>query len=303
MVQPILELEHAKYPGLLPRDAVDSENKNILSVFVSDTHCGSKVSICPEEGVELDDGGMYIPSYLQKVVWNWWLQFWEYVGEVKAHHDAKLVVYVNGDATDGHHPRNSQLISMVDFVQIKIARDVFTVPDRLGVARWYFTRGTPVHSGTGADLEEQVAAYFGAMKEEEGTSARTHWNLYHDVYGFRYDAKHHGKGGRIHRTRGSAINLLAQEIWTQYLDRGQAPPHLAVRSHVHTLADSGPTNYQTRAITLPPWSLKNDFAEKVAAEAVLRMGGVLVLVEPDGTPHVDIKEFTAEGPKLCKMEP
>ena len=33
-----------------------------IVVCVGDTHCGSTVGLCPPEGLELDDEGLYLPS-------------------------------------------------------------------------------------------------------------------------------------------------------------------------------------------------------------------------------------------------
>ena len=38
-------------------------------VVVSDIHCGCRLGLCPKEGVALDDGGLYMPSRIQKKVW------------------------------------------------------------------------------------------------------------------------------------------------------------------------------------------------------------------------------------------
>ena len=41
-----------------------------LWAVVSDLHCGSTLGLCPPEGVQLDDGGQYLPSAAQKALWD-----------------------------------------------------------------------------------------------------------------------------------------------------------------------------------------------------------------------------------------
>ena len=56
--------------GIAP---VDPEEDRHLVVFLGDTHCGSTVGLCPEEGLELDDGGWYQPNKAQHWLWANWL--------------------------------------------------------------------------------------------------------------------------------------------------------------------------------------------------------------------------------------
>ena len=53
--------------------------KHIVACF-GDMHCGSTVGLCPPEGIELDDGGLYMPNTGQEWLWNNWEEAWAKVG-------------------------------------------------------------------------------------------------------------------------------------------------------------------------------------------------------------------------------
>ena len=46
--------------------------------IASDLHCGSTIGLCPDTGIELDDGGWYEPSNAQKWLWEEWQNHWDY---------------------------------------------------------------------------------------------------------------------------------------------------------------------------------------------------------------------------------
>src|SRR5579859_4275199 len=86
-------------------------DKNIRNVIViSDTHCGCRMGLCPPDGAALDDGGIYTPSRLQKIMWGWWEEFWgEWVPNVT--HKGPFVLVHNGDVIDGVHHNSTTQIS------------------------------------------------------------------------------------------------------------------------------------------------------------------------------------------------
>ena len=54
-----------------------------IVVCLGDTHCGSTVGLCPPEGLELDDEGLYLPSKAQLWLWNNWEEAWAKIKSVK----------------------------------------------------------------------------------------------------------------------------------------------------------------------------------------------------------------------------
>ena len=45
--------------------------------IVSDLHICSTLGLCPPK-INLDEGGTYIYSPLQKIIWTYWLDFWQH---------------------------------------------------------------------------------------------------------------------------------------------------------------------------------------------------------------------------------
>ncbi len=71
-------------------------------VFVSDTHCGCQMGLCPADGVRLDGGGWYHPSKFQRAMWSWWEEAWDKFVPEATRGEPYAVVHV-GDALDGVH--------------------------------------------------------------------------------------------------------------------------------------------------------------------------------------------------------
>ena len=83
-----------------------------IVVCVGDTHCGSTVGLCPPEGLELDDGGLYEPNKSQHWLWNNWVEAWAAIKSVKRKNKkAKLHLILNGDLVDGDHHKTTQIAS------------------------------------------------------------------------------------------------------------------------------------------------------------------------------------------------
>ena len=114
--------------------------KNI--VVISDTHFGSTVAL--SQGHEMDDGGQYRPSKLQRKLWLLWKDFWEWTYR---HLDGEPFILVhNGDLVDGVHHRITALSSQNLTTQCRIAVDALE-PHVARAERYYQIRGTEAHAG------------------------------------------------------------------------------------------------------------------------------------------------------------
>lgn len=257
--------------------------KDILLVAVSDLHCNSTIGLCPSEGVEFDEGGRYIPSHAQEWQWDRWLSFWDTVDQERRRTKSRLFLLFNGDLVDGiAHHGNTSFITANAGIQQYVAEQTLLVPKKLKPERVWVVRGTEVHVGSGGYNEEALAKWLRAEREPEAHTW-SRWIARLNLYGVRIDARHHGRVGTRPWTRANAPNALAQEIVLSHVERGLDPPHLALRSHKHTYADTF-NNYVTRVISLPAWQLATPYAHKVVTEQVMAdIGGVLVYIHPDGT--------------------
>lgn len=246
-------------------------------VVVSDTHCGDRLGLCPKDGAALDDGGRYLPSRLQKVVYSWWLEFWrEWVPQVT--HGEPFAVVVNGDMIDGDHHGSTQQISHNLEDQCEVAYRIFKPVVEQCDGRFYIVRGTEAHVGSAGVEEERLAKRLGAISNREGQYSR--WNLRIRVGESLVDVLHHvgSSGSAAHET--SALNAEIAAVLTDSARFHLEIPQILVRSHRHRCAEVRlPTKhgYVTCFVT-PCWQLRTSFAYKVAGARVTtpQIGGSIV---------------------------
>ncbi|MGQ0601750.1 MAG: hypothetical protein ACT4QE_08650, partial [Anaerolineales bacterium] len=104
----------------------------------------------------------------------------------------------------------------------------------------------------------------------------------------RLDFAHHGRMGGRPWSRANVTQTLAAQIWMEHARRGDPPPHLAVRSHYHKVADSYDA-HPTRVIQTPAWQLHTAYAHRVVPEELSDIGGMILAVTEDG---IDVKKLT-----------
>ena len=237
--------------------------KQIANVIVvSDTHIGCRLGLCPPEGCELDDGGHYTPSKLQKQVWKWWREFWDvWVPEVC--HNEPYVVVFNGDAIDGtHHGATSQISHNLED-QVELAYKILQ-PVAEKAARYYHIRGTEVHIGKSGSDEERLAKRLGAIPNAEKQFAR--WDLWLDIGGRLIHFLHHIGTTSSAAYEATAVGKEMVEEMTEAARWREQPPDIIVRSHRHR-------NYEVRmptangygiAMVTPSWQLKTPYTWRLA---------------------------------------
>lgn len=258
-----------------------SKTKPVVVACVSDIHCGSTLAACPPEGVVLDDGQTYLPSKAQMWLWEHWCDYWGEIYGVARDAGADVWAIYNGDLFEGSHHGTTQIVSAHPEPQAYVAGRVFGVPHAFHPRHTFVVRGTEAHVGPSGSTEEAFAASIKAEKNQE-SGRWSWWHLKLDIYGIRMDFQHHpSTRGSLPWTRPQAAQRLAFRIWSEHRLRELPHPHLAFRSHLHVHSDSYDA-YPTRAIITPAWQLKTAHAHKVASDSIADVGGVLVLVEPDG---------------------
>lgn len=245
-----------------------------LLVLTGDLHTNSTVALCPPV-VELDDGGRYHASPMQKWLWARWNEYWDAVEGLRDAHDCEVVTVLNGELADDNYHSTTQLISDHKGDQAGAALAVLErarkISDRILV-----TRGSEAHSGLNSSMDEALARSLGAEEDENGQQAR--WQLRTVVEGVRMDVAHHpGTGHARPWTRGADANRLAQMIMARYVERDMPVPHLVVRGHNHKPSDSY-DNHPSRAIILPSWQLSTSFGHRLGGDW-LPVGGMLALVD------------------------
>lgn len=250
-------------------------------VVVSDSHCGSRLGLCPLDPVHLDDGGTYHASPFQRKVYRLWLEFWQswVPSIVKA--EPYDVVH-NGDAIDGVHHDSTDQISHNIEDQLRIAETVMQpVVDACHASggHYYHIRGTEAHVGKSGTNEEKLARSLDAMPNTDHQHAR------YDLW------KRVGPEALVHLlhhigTTGSAAHeasAVNAELTAEYVEAArwrQTPPDFIVRSHRHRFIgiDLDTANGIGAAIVTPGFQGKTPFAWRIAGSrlSVPQFGGIII---------------------------
>lgn len=231
----------------------------------------------------LDDGGKFLPGLAQRWIWDCWEDYWlAKVQPLVRKLKADLWCAFNGDLFEGDHHGTSQIISRNPEPAAYLADRVFGVPKSLKPKHSFIIRGTEAHVGPAGSSEEAFARSIRAEKDPV-SGKWSWWNLRLRPHGVLWDFQHHPSSrGSLPWTRPQMVSRMAFRIWTEHQLRGREAPVVAVRSHQHVFADSERA-YPTRAVVTPAWQLKTAHAHKVAADSIADIGGLLVVIYPDGT--------------------
>ena len=244
----------------------------------------------------MDDGGTYAPSKPQLWLWEKRTEFWDAVDRTRREEKADLWVGLNGDAVEGDHHGTSQIISKNPDAQHYVMTRVFGEITKLKPSRLFVIRGTEAHTGSAGSAEEALAKQIGAERDPE-TSNWSRWRLRLNVNGLLVDFQHHGRFGARPWTRQNALSALAFQIWSEHALAGLRHPDVAFRSHLHQYGDSE-NAYPTRVVQTPAWQLKTAHAHKVAAESISSVGGIIMVVQPDGAYRIIPKLYRPELPRI-----
>ena len=273
-----------------PRASATAANRPVILAVFSDTHCGSRVGLCPLEGVRLDDGQIVLPSKGQRWLWNRYTQF---IGQVairlRAIKGADLWVLCNGDAVEGQHHGTTQVMAPGKDAQHYIAKQTFLAWAPLKPTALILTRGTEAHVGPSGTDEEALAH---SLKMEglpvirdPVTELWSHWQVLLDLHGRWIEALHHGKGiTGLPWTKDGAVGRLAFRIWVEQARLGRRHPDVAIRSHLHHSYDSHDL-HPTRLVGTASFQLKTSHAHNAVPEAVNHVGGAIITSIP-GEPLV-----------------
>jgi hypothetical protein len=233
-------------------------------------------------------------------LWDCWLDQAE---QVKAIDARRKVLILNGDIGELDTKRRStQLISgnkaTIFSLVLQTIEPLISVVDEVIIIR-----GTMAHTGKGGWLEEAVAADLDHAIRPGKAKAPASWYHLRGVFaGVRFDIAHHASMGSAPWTEKNAGNKVASIIeWRYRISMGQAPPHVAIRSHNHRYADSG-GNYDTFAVLLPAWTVKTEFVYRIGQEnSVADIGSSLFHCDNGNVRHERIIYKAREERKVWKV--
>lgn len=268
-----------------------------LLAVISDVHAGGSTSLCPPT-IPLDDGGTYRESKAQRWLWDNYCDYWRRIAAERDRLDAELYVVINGDLVEGQHHGTTQLVSGNPNSQALVwtecaAQFLALKPDRIVVVR-----GTGAHDGTAGCNTEKIADGLWRDKRpvirDPDTNTASWWHWRAEIQGVRVDVTHHGRMGRLPRTRGSQLVLYAWDICDEHVASGHVPPHLAFRAHNHKRGDTG-TVCPVRVVATGAWQLGTEHVHKVAADSLADIGGAYVTIA-DGEYDVHHVAYQPERP-------
>lgn len=273
-----------------------------LTILTGDQHGGSYFGLCPPK-VDLEDGGEYRPSKVQRELWKCWLDFWGEMGKVaKANNVLAVNLVFGGDLADMNwhdaggvmtrHPTTLKTIAgaIVDAAIGKLREAVPKTPHYL-----FIIRGTPAHVGKKAAIEEAIAEDLSAEPDAQN---KTHsWYTLNLVTGgITINVQHHPEAGSFREhTDGGAARTIATEICISHWRNNQKPPDIAVRFHAHRWQESGRNNMPCHAFCCWGWQLATAFSRRKGAGAkILPIGGMYILAE-NGRYTYDEIHYSVKG--------
>ncbi len=243
-------------------------------IVISDLHINSTVALCPPT-VNRDDGDTYHASQGQRWLWRCWQEFIEQAAAL----DGRKVLIINGDLGELDVKRRSiQLVTQNKATVLRMIADTLD-PMLAAVSSVYVIRGTPAHTGKSCWLEEAVAADIDTTIPS-AEDIYSHWHYRGVCEGVRVDIAHHANmGGAPWSKKNAAMNTAAKIEWLYMVEREERPPHIALRAHNHTFADSG-DNHKVRVLYNGCWSLATEYTYRVSYEnALADIGGYFIRCE------------------------
>jgi len=269
----------------------------VVVAVVSDVHAGGTTALCPDV-IRLDDGGEYHASKPQRWLMANWREYWSRVEQARDRDDAELWAVFNGDAVEGDHHKTTQIMSANPNAQAAAWNAALSIPLDLKPDKIAIIRGTAAHVGQSASAEERIADGLYRDKRpvirdpESGAASWWHWRP--EVQGIRMDFTHHGRMGRLPRTRRSNLVLYAWDILDEHAESGHPHPHLCFRGHNHKRGDSGDA-CPVRVIATGAWQLGTEHVKKVAPDSLADNHGAIVTIR-NGEHDVRHVQFYPERP-------
>ena len=261
------------------------KHRPVLVALLGDLHLNSTVALPPGRSWPKDDGGTYLASKVQLWILDAWYDYWSIIDAKQKQHKAELVVVLNGDLVDGDHHDTRQIISRMETQWQAMAAEMLDpVMKRVKPENAFIVRGTEAHSGKRGTWDEGIARDFGihpARYDREGKVAAYSFDrLYLSLSKVRFDVKHHTTRSKVPRGKNGSAIRKASDIMQVYMNMGEWPPDVVVRSHVHVWEDSGDA-HKTRCIFLPCWQAPTAYGYKIADD-LPDIGGAWALCEDGG---------------------
>ncbi len=210
----------------MPESARFTDVRDVIAF--GDTHCGDQLALFPGEGFATENGMTVQPSELQRKIWSFWEEAWAWARERIG--KRPFITLHTGDGIEGVHHNATTLVTWSIADQIKLGVAAIRPKLQDAVAH-YHLRGTPAHSGTDGQFEEELAKSLGATPNPDGCYARK--TLRKRVGGRLLQAEHKIGGAASGAYELGALNRLAASFVLECARRETPIPDILVRAHRH----------------------------------------------------------------------
>lgn len=213
-----------------------SKSKRV--VVVSDLHCGHRVGLTPPQWQTKPDEK--VPqkakwARIQSIMWRW------YTGKLADLQPIDILI-CNGDAIEGKGEKSGgcELIAPSRDEQAEMA---FQAIAQARARTYRMTRGTPYHTGTGEDFENNVA---------EKLDCKIGDHEWYTINGVVFDVKHFVPGSAMPHTKATGVlgDVLWNMVWNAR-EESQPDADIFIRSHLHSANDVMGLRPDQRAFITP----------------------------------------------------
>ena len=273
-----------------------SKRKPVRFVAViSDLHPGSRMSVMPREGLDLDDGTHVTPTPLQLKICDMWDEYRRWIDHETG---GEPIAFVhNGDALEGAHHDTVSTWSNSRVDQARAAETLLRPWAERSGGRFWMTRGTPAHVGQSGQDEELLGKILGSVPNEQGQHVP--WQIWMRLGAYLIHFAHEIATSTSPFAKSSA---LQREIALSHLNSGRwgdEPPDMIVRSHKHESSEvSEPTRKgRCRCYVTPAWQALTPFMHRrPRGGAQPEIGGALIVAGDNGI-YVKDRIWRLERPK------
>ncbi len=220
-------------------------------------------------------------SPVQKELWRWWTEFWDFVKFVT--NGEPYVMVHNGDQVDGAHHGCTQLVSANISDQTRFFVDLMKPRVSKAVA-FYCTCGTAAHAGQSSASEEMAARELGAVPDENGNHTRQ--DLWIEMGKELIQFAHHIGTTSSQAYKSSPAMRLMAAMYGAAGEHGFRPPSIMIRSHAHDYIEVKRAN--CRVAVCPAWQVKTDWLHGKDTASLPIIGGLII---KQGDLGVHIREF------------
>ncbi len=251
------------------------------AVIISDLHAGCQLGLCPPK-VHLDEGGEYIPNEIQKILYEYWLEFWE-VHVPDMTNGLPYCIIVNGDSLDGSHHGSTHQITHNLTDQGKIAKELLSPLVDKCEGRFYVIRGTESHVGPSGQEEERLAMELGAIPNKYGQYARN--ELWKKIGNHLIHILHHIGSTSSASYESTAVHAELIAAYIEAARWNERPPDAVIRSHRHRYFETmfATEKGRGRGVITPGWQAKTPYTFRIGARNQRpQFGGVVVIESPGG---------------------